>query len=624
LPKVTASPAWQRAQVIQTGTIVAIAVTAALYWAQIVFIPVALAVFLTFLLTPLVLALQKRGLGRISSVVLVVSLSAVVLGGTVWLVTLQISQLVAELPNYTDNIKRKALAVRDVTVGTGGGGLGQVVREVTGAFEGRPADAPGEGGASPAGPTAPPADEPAKVIVQPQGPGWLSRLPAALSPALEPLGAVALAVVLAVFMLLKREDLRNRFIRLVGHGRMTVTTKAVDDAGARISRLLLMQVAVNGSYGLAWGVGLYAIGVDYALLWGFLAAVLRYVPYVGAPIAAILPIALSLAQFPGWWQLGAVVGVLVCLELVSNNVIEPWLYGQSIGVSEVAMLIAAAFWTFLWGSIGLVLSGPLTVCLVVLGKHVPALAFFDVLLGDEPALTPDVTYYQRLLAGDQDEAAQIALGRAAAGPAEQVYDEVVVPALTYARRDRQRDEISEADEQFVLRATREIAEDLGERRAEAAAAADPADGKERPEPPPSARVRLLGCPGRDDVDVLALECLRKLLDPDRWDVDVVPSDVLSAELVGRAVEAGAAVICIASLPPGGLSHARYLCKRLRTALPDVKILVGRWGLKGGVEQNRELLREAGADQVATSLLETRTHLTVWLPILGQGAAVTAG
>jgi hypothetical protein len=271
--------------------------------------------------------------------------------------------------------------------------------------------------------------------------------------------------VLVIFMLLKREDLRNRLLRLVGHGRLTVTTKAVDDAGQRISRFLLMQALINGTFGLSLAVGLFLIGVEYAFLWGFLAAILRYIPYLGTWIAAILPITLSLAMFEGWLQPLLVMALFLVIELICNNVLEPRLFGRSMGVSEVALLVVAAFWAFLWGPIGLVLSNPLTVCLVVLGKYVPQLEFFDVLLGDEPALDADVSFYQRLLARDQDEATEIVLTHVQTLGPEQVYDALLVKALCHVRRDREQDQLTDFDEEFILRATGEIVEDLSERHA---------------------------------------------------------------------------------------------------------------------------------------------------------------
>jgi hypothetical protein len=441
--------------------------------------------------------------------------------------------------------------------------------------------------------------------------------------ALETLGQAGLAIVLTVFMLLKREDLRDRLIQLVGQGRMTVTTKAVDDASTRISRYLLMQLVINSIFGLALGVGLFLIGVDYAFLWGFLAGVLRYVPYIGSTVAALFAIALSLAQFEGWVHPLSVLGLIAVLELVTYNLLEPWLFSQSLGVSEVALLVAAAFWAFLWGPVGLVLSGPLTVCLVVLGKYVPQLRFFDVLLGDEPALDTNISYYQRLLARDQDEATQLVLAQVKTSPPECVYDELLVPALNFVKRDHERDDLTEADEQFVLRATREILEDLGERqgtgvKAEATTSTTQALALHK--------ILVLACPGRDEADRLALEMLRQLLDPVKWELQVLSVEMLSAELVAVAAEKEPAVVCIGALPPGGLAHARYLCKRLRARLPVTKIVVGRWGLLGNVQQNQEQLREAGADHVETTLLETRDDLNAWLPVLAhkESKAVAAG
>jgi hypothetical protein len=282
-----------------------------------------------------------------------------------------------------------------------------------------------------------------------------------------------------------------------------------------------------------------------------------------------------------------------------------------MGVSEVAQLVSAAFWAFLWGPIGLVLSGPLTVCLLVLGKYVPHLEFLEVLLGDQPALDTDVSYYQRLTAKDQDEATEIVLAHAKVAPPEEVYDDLLIPALNYTKRDRDREGLTAEDEQFILRATREILEDLGEQQAGAEPSEEPSAKTA------SRRVRVLACPARDEADRVALEMLQQTLDPARWDVEVAAVATLAAELIPLAEEKKPAVICIASLPPGGLAHTRYLCKRLRGRFPDAKIVVGRWGLKGNVEENQEQLRAAGADEVGTTLLGTRQHLQAWLPVLAQ-------
>ncbi len=616
MAKATATPRWQRALIVLTGTVVAVVVISCLYWAQTVLVPVALAVFLTFLLTPLVSFLQRRGLWRTPAVILVVLLAGLILGGVVWLVSAEVTNVVRELPKYNANITGKVKSLRDMVQGTEG--LEKLFQDITGQWN---APQPGPAGGAkdePAEPTGAVPDKPSSVVLRPDTPGWLAGLPALVRPIVELLGGLALALVLVVFMLLNRESLRNRLIRLVGHGRMTATTKALDDAGQRVSRYLLMQLIINASFGIVLAVGLLAIQVPHALLWGFLAAILRYVPYLGSLITAALLVTLSLAVFPSWWQPLVVVGLILGLELVTGNLVEPRLFGRSMGVSEVALLVAAAFWAFLWGPIGLVLSSPLTVCLVVLGKHVPQLEFLDVILGDEPSLTPDISYYQRLLARDQDEATQLILAQAKTSTPEQVYDAVLVPVLNYVKRDRARDDLTEADEQFILGATQEIVEDLGTRLA---AAAGPAEAQTEPPPP---RIRVVGCPAHDDSDALALEMLRQLLDPARWDMEVLSTEMLSAELVRAVGEKAPAVLCIGALPPGGLARTRYLCKRLRARLPNAKIVVGRWGLTDGVEQNQEQLLEAGADKVETTLLETQTNLNTWLPVLGHEEAKTVG
>jgi predicted PurR-regulated permease PerM len=364
--KVSVAPGWQRALIVLTGTVVGVVVVSCLYWAQRVVVPVALAVFLTFLLTPLVGFLQRWDLRRMPAVVLVALLAALGLGGIVWLVTAEVRGLVAELPTYTKNIKEKVKSLRQM--GHGAERLDKMIQDITGEWN-SPSASPEEAVADkPPGPAGTAPARPSAVVPQADSPAWLSRLPAFLSPAVELLGGLALALVLVVFMLLKRESLRDRLIRLVGQGRMTVTTKALDDAGQRISRFLLMQFIINGSFGLVLTIGLLLIQVPHALLWGCLAAILRYVPYLGSWIlAAILRyvpylgswmmasvlIVLSLGIFPGWFQPLLVVGLIGVLEVVTANVAEPRLFGHSMGVSEVALLVTAAFWAFLWGPIGL-------------------------------------------------------------------------------------------------------------------------------------------------------------------------------------------------------------------------------------------------------------------------------
>ena len=464
MPKATALPAWQRAIIVLTGTVVGVVVLACLYFGQSIFMPVALAIFLTFLLSPLVTKLQRCGLGRVPSVIVVVLLSAIVLTGGGYIIGRQLVSLVEGLSQYSDNMKAKANNLRQMGESEWARKLGKIVEEINDVLSGK-APPPVDDGAQKKEPDSTTSTtQPQTVIVRQteSTPPWLARASSAAGSVTESLVQALLTGVLVIFMLLKREDMRNRLLRLAGHGRLTAMTKAVDEAGQRVSRFLVTQAVINILYGLVLSFGLFLIGIDHALLWGFLVALMRYIPYVGIWIGALPPILLSLAQFPGWWHPALVFALFLVLELVTSNLLEPRFFGQSIGVSEVALLVAAAFWGWMWGPIGLVLSSPLTVVLVVMGKYIPNLEFLDVLLGDEPPLDPKISYYQRLLARDQDEAAQLVQEQAKVLSPEHVYDELLIPTLSYVKRDRENNNLDDVDEAFILHATQEIVEDLGE------------------------------------------------------------------------------------------------------------------------------------------------------------------
>jgi len=568
-------------------------VIASLYWAQAVLIPVALAMLLTFLLSPVADALERMGLGRLPSVILIVVLTFSLLGGMGWIVTLQLGSLANELPKYTGNIRQKIADVR----GAGKGGALERVQktadDVKEEFQKKDAKV---------------QEKPREVFVKAEESSTFWPIPLAVGPMVERFASAGLVIVLVIFMLIQREDLRNHLIRLIGYGRLTFTTSALEEAGQRISRYLLMQTIINSSFGLAVGAALYIIGLPYAILWGFLAALLRFIPYVGTFAAAIMPSVLSLAVFSGWLWPIVVVGLLLALELLNNMVLEPLLYGESAGVSGVGLLVAVAFWTWLWGPIGLVLATPLTVCVVVLGKYVPGMDFIGVLISDQPAMASNMSYYQRLLALDQAEAAEIVEEHLKTHPQEQIFDAVLIPALNYARRDRELGRLSEDGEQFVFQATREIVEDLDDLK--------PASSLEGAKSEKVAlstndlvatipKVKILGCPARDEADELALHMFRQLLDSTRYEVEVMSDAVLASEVVAQIGEKSPALIFIATVSPGGLGQTRYLCKRLRTRFPNLKIAVGRWGMGS---EDRDTILHAGADKVGMTMIETREQV----------------
>jgi predicted PurR-regulated permease PerM len=574
-------------------------VVAGLYWLQAVLIPLALAVLLTFLLSPVVSTFERRGLGRVPSILVTVLLALSLLGGIGWTLTHQLVTLADELPRYSLNIHHRIADLRGASKGGSVEKVQNAVADVVGEIQ--KTDPPGGT-----------RQKPVAVVLE--APSILVHLPNLL----QALASAGVVTVLVIFMLLERRELRDRLILLIGYRRVTATTRALDEAGTRISRYLLMQSLINGSFGVAVGLGLFLIGIPYAIIWGSLAAALRFIPYLGAFIALLLPLALSLAVFPGWLQPALVVGLFLVLEPITGSVLEPWLYGQSAGVSQVALLIALTFWTWLWGPAGLLMATPLTVCLLVLAKHLPALGFIVVLMGDRPVIEAKARYYQRLLAQDQDEATDIVEAYVDADGRESVNDSELLPALYYAKQDRDRGLLTETDAQFVGQATREILDVLAQ-DAPASSAADTGIASES-ESGPADRVRIVGCPVRDETDALALEMLRRLLDPSRCELELTGTARLTAEVVAWVSQHRPALLCIGAVAPGGLSQARHLCKRLRTQCPELKIVVGRWGLHDEMDADRQLLLAAGADHVETTLLDTqRTLARVAALIVGRPA-----
>lgn len=591
--RVTFRPDWQRAIVALSAVSIAAIVIGVLYWGRSIVIPVALAVFFTFVLAPLVNALQRRRVPRIAAVLIVMTSAGLVCLGTAWIIGQQLSGLMSTLPDNAERIKGKIATVREWAAG-GDNRMIKFLEEMQESITPKPAPAlPGSAN-----------DTPKLVVEQPSS--WMTRIEPVAGQVAEFAGQAAFAFVLVVFMLLKKEDLRNRLLRVIAHGRVTQATKAVDDASRRISRYLLTQLILNGAFGIVISVGLLLMGVQYALVWGFLATIMRYVPYIGTWIGVIPPVLFSVATTDGFLEPAMVLAFFVTLELICNNVFEPWLYGASLGMSEVAQLLAAAFWSFLWGPIGLILSGPLTTCLVVLGKYVPQLQFFDILLGDAPPLEPGVMFFQRLTARDHDEASRVAAEVASKKCLGETYDAVFVPALTMTQQAAAEGELQAGDEKFILAATREIAEETAD---DAVCTVDGTDTKFEGD-----RVRVLACPARDEADEVAVRMLVRLLAGEKWEVDVAATETLTSELLERIEEFRPAILCISSLPPGGLAHTRYLCKRVKARFPDLKLLVGRWGQAEDLEEAKTELTSVGADTIHTSLEAAATQLNSWLSV----------
>jgi predicted PurR-regulated permease PerM len=565
-------------------------VVVVLYWAQTVIVPIALAILLTFVLSPPVTWLQ-RGIGRVPAVLAMVTLVFSVLGLAGWGLARQMDYLAEDLPRYRTNILAKIADVRSA-------GKGGSVEKLQDTIEEIKTDL----GKSevPRGTISRPVVVTAEQIAGFSGFTWLS-------PIVGPLGTAGLVLAMVIFMLLERRDLRDRLIGLLGHGHLAITTKAIDEAGTRVSRQLLMQSLVNLLYGIAAGAGLYFLGVPYPLVWAALAAVLRFIPYVGPVLGAGAPILVSLAAAEGWAGPLYVVALFVVLELFTNLVLETVLYAGAAGVSPVALLASVAFWTWLWGPLGLVLATPLTVCLVVLGKHVPGLEFLGTLLADTATLAPEYGYYQRLLARDQSEAADLIERHIKTESPRSVYDALLLPALNYAERDRLEQRLSPDEETAVIDATRELLSDAAE-SIRAINPEPPTRSESPPLPGPREPLRVLGYATNGAADELALAMLAHLVDDLPIGVEITPARLQATELLSLVQAERFSVVCLADLPPSPPSKTRYLVKRLHATLPNVRILVGRWGPAALADESTQVLRDAGATFVASTLLETRTYL----------------
>ncbi len=429
-------------------------VIAALYMAKSLLIPLTLAVLLSFLLMPVCDWLERRRLRRIPAVLVTAVLGFTLLGVVAWIAVVQMTHLAPKIPEYQNNIQAKLSSVNEYAAAA----LSKITKKAPEVGQNiLPTEPPGV----PQGTTELPFS--VRVLSSPTSP--LQLFGGMFGSLLEALGTIGIVIVLVVFFLIRREDLRDRFIHLVGKGHVTVTTQMLEDANTRVSRYLFMLFLVNTIFGISVGIGLYLIGVPSAILWGILAAALRFIPYIGPWIAAAMPIALSLAS-AGWVEPILTVALFVVLELFNSNVLEPWLYGKQTGVSAVAILVAAIFWLWLWGPVGLLLATPLTVCLLVVGKHVPQLSFLNVLLGNEPVFEPKKRIYQRLVAGDQEEADELLEDLLEHKPLVEVYDTVLIPALALTEIHWHRGEFNDGKHKFIMESLKEMIQDRIDRQQE--------------------------------------------------------------------------------------------------------------------------------------------------------------
>jgi predicted PurR-regulated permease PerM len=568
---------------------------AALYFGRDIFVPLALAMLLSFALAPLVRRLRRLRVPNLPAVLAVVVLAFLIIFALGAIVAWQAADLAGKLPTYRSNIEAKVVAFSESPPG---GRLferaADMVRDLGRRIEqeeAKDSDALGDV-------LRGEEREPLPVEIQDPAPTSLQIITTILGPLMSPLATAGIVIVFVIFLLLRREDIRDRLIRLAGVRGLPRTTQALDDAAQRVGRYLLMQLVVNTTYAIPIGIGLWLIGIPNPVLWALLCGLMRFVPYIGPIVAAFFPLALSIAVDPGWTTLLLTGALFIVIELLSNNFVEPWLYGASTGLSPLAVIAAAVFWTWLWGPIGLLLSTPLTVCLVVLGRHVPQFAFLDVLLGAEPALDPPELLYRRFLAHDPIEATERAEEYLRESTLETYYDDVLVPALALAENDRQENHLSEEQQLRVAESAFVLIDNLDEWEA---------NGRGKPEPAEDAADALTGrevvCAGaRGTLDDAVAAALAQVLERRGARVRAVSHESLKpAALKALDIERPAAIV-LSYLNSDSLAHARFLARRLRRRLPTTRIVVGLWTFGEEEAERRDPLEATGADAVATSFM----------------------
>jgi len=528
---------------------------AILYLAREVLIPLALAILLSFLLAPVVRRLEHWRLGRIPATLVAVAIAFTAIAGIGYVAARQGLSLAAKLPEYRDNIGAKIRAVRgqqESTLGKAADAIKQLENEAS--------------------------TESAPIAVAETAPSPSAALVEWVSPFVKPVGTAGAVLIFTILLLLNRESMRERLIGLIGTRRINVTTQALGEASYRVSNYLYMQLVVNACFGIPFGIALWLIGIPNAMLWGLLGTLLRFIPYAGVWVAVAMPAVLAFAIFDGWVQVAWTIGVFLVLELILVNAVEPWLYGRSAGLSPIAIILAALFWTWLWGPVGLLLAVPLTVCVAVMGRYIPELGYLNVMLGVEPVLSPEARFYQRLVARDQDDAIALAEEYAAEHGDAEVFDTLLIPALALIETDRHKGALEQQNERFAFDVMRQIFELL----------------PERDEQPAAPHVCIL--PARDEADELAGAMLARLLPGSQ----LFSAKSLASEKLERLGHDACRTVCISAVPPHAASHAGFLARRLKREFPRLRIVVALWNSEG-LDKIKPRLLDAGVDDVATRI-----------------------
>jgi predicted PurR-regulated permease PerM len=570
---------WARRVSVPT-VVTVFAVTAILHFGSEIFLPLAVATLIAFALSPLVSALRRRGWPRVVAVVCAVILAFGILGVVLTVMASQLAQVAESLPTFQANILDKLEALQAAEGSSSVTGrfvdmLARISEEISNAVPtGAGAGAQAAGGSAPM-----------QVSVVESQSAW-RMLQDVVLPIISPIVTAGLVIVVVIFMLMERDDLRDRFIRLVGSNDLHRTTEMLEDAGSRVTSYLLIQLLVNVIYAIPIGVGLWIIGVPNPVLWALMTLILRFVPYVGSVIAAAIPLFLAFAVSPDWSMVLWTAALFATVELVTSNLVEPWLYGSRTGLSPLAVIVAAIVWTWIWGPMGLILSTPLTVCLVVLGRYLPQFEVFDILFGDEPVLAPHARLYQRLLTGEVVESASRAEESLETTYLADFYQDVGIPALLLAQSDYDRGVLSQAQEERTAASAARLVNALEPVVTE--------ELEEAIEPDAEALAgrgaRIVVSGGRSRLDDAASQMLGQALQAEGAEVTAVArSDLMAMPLIGTE---GPRPRCLVLnfLDPNPARASLLIVRRIKRAIPELRVGVVIWQMPGILAQGQRIPR----------------------------------
>jgi len=572
-----------------------------LYFARELLIPIAFALTLTFLLTPAVSRLEKLPLPRILAVTLVgvIAFAGICVVG--YVVSRQLLNVAETLPSYRLNLQKKIASVHSPAERSVEKAF-STVEDISAdlAINARPVPAPDST-----------LQQPQPVRVVDPNRSQLQATVELLARLLRPIGTIGVIIVFTIYMLLKREDLRNRLLLLAGMGRISLMTQALQEAATRISQYLVMQAAVNSTYGLLFGCGLFLIGVPDATLWGVVAALIRVVPYVGTATGLVLPLIVSISISSSWWQPLLILALFLVLELSATNFFEPWLYSSRTGISSLALLVMAIFWALLWGWPGLILSTPLTVCMVVLGRYVPQMSFLHTLLGTDAELAADAHFYERLLALDQKEAHAIADRFLEGKSLVELYDSVLIPALSFAEQDRHQGALDDIHSNFLFLSINELVAELTDYRRRAQTPTDPNLPATSPARPLNKEFAVVCISASDQADELAALMLSQVMEQSDHQTLLLSAATISSEILDTLGKEPDTVVFISALPPFAFSQARAICQRVRSYLPDNRICIGFWNTNDDPDQVIERFGNGRPNVVVNTLSQALQQVTQW-------------